>query len=395
VYNWPIKKLGEVLDYEQPGQYIVSSKNYSNDYKTPVLTAGKTFILGNTNEKEGIFPPEKLPVIIFDDFTTAIKFVDFPFKVKSSAMKILHAKKDIADIKYIFYLIQTIGINHVTHKRYWISEYSQIEIPMPPIEEQRKIVKRIEGLFSKIDEAQKLRKDAQKDSAALLSSALHHIFSQGKEKGWEEKNLSEICDINPSKKETADLPDSTLVSFVPMTAVDEYLQSITKKMIRSLGEVKKGYTFFRDGDVLLAKITPCMENGKVALANNLLNGFGFGTTEFHVIRVGSGVLPEWIYQIIRQPLFREEAKKHMTGSAGQKRVPREFLEKFKIFLPPLAEQKKIVEYLDLLSEKVNTLQKLQTETVNDFIALKQSILHKAFSGELLTETENGEVTATK
>ena len=100
--NYPTKKLVEVLDYEQPSKYIVSSKNYSDDYKTPVLTAGKTFILGNTDEKENIFPAEKLPVIIFDDFTTAIKFVDFPFKVKSSAMKILHTKKDIADTKYLF-----------------------------------------------------------------------------------------------------------------------------------------------------------------------------------------------------------------------------------------------------------------------------------------------------
>src|SRR3989344_8622628 len=108
--TYPRKKLAEVLDYEQPGKYIVSSKNYRSEYKTPVLTAGKTFILGNTNEKENIFPAEKLPVIIFDDFTTAIKFVDFPFKVKSSAMKILHPKKKEADAKYLFYLMQTIKL---------------------------------------------------------------------------------------------------------------------------------------------------------------------------------------------------------------------------------------------------------------------------------------------
>ena len=174
--NWPTKKLGEVLDYEQPGKYIVNSKNYSNNYKTPVLTAGKTFILGNTDEKENVFPAEKLPVIIFDDFTTAIKFVDFPFKVKSSAMKILHAKKDIADIKYLFYLMQTIKLNHATHKRYWISEYSQIKIPLPPIEEQKKIVARLEGLLGKIKETKKLNAEVAGDLKALSASILDKAF---------------------------------------------------------------------------------------------------------------------------------------------------------------------------------------------------------------------------
>src|SRR3989344_1082712 len=176
--NWPTKKLGEVLDYEQPGKYIVNSKNYSNNYKTPVLTAGKTFILGNTDEKENVFPAEKLPVIIFDDFTTAIKFVDFPFKVKSSAMKILHAKKGVAYIKYLFYLMQTIELNHVTHKRYCISEYSQLEIPLPPLPEQKKIVARLEGLLGKITEAKRLRAEAQEAAKNLLPAELHRIFSQ-------------------------------------------------------------------------------------------------------------------------------------------------------------------------------------------------------------------------
>ena len=135
-------ELGEVLDYEQPTKYIVASVDYDDSYSTPVLTAGKTFILGYTNEKDGIFK-EKLPVIIFDDFTTAIKFVDFPFKVKSSAMKILHAKKDKADIRFLFYVMQKIKFVSHKHKRYWISEYSKIKIPLPPLEVQLKIVKSI------------------------------------------------------------------------------------------------------------------------------------------------------------------------------------------------------------------------------------------------------------
>ena len=174
--NYPIKKLGEVLEYEQPTKYIIASKEYSREYKTPVLTAVKSFILGNTDEKNGTFPKEKLPVIIFDDFTTDIKFVDFPFKVKSSAMKILHINKKIADPKFVFYAMQTTTLNHVTHKRYWISEYSKIEIYFPSLSEQKKIVAKLEKLLAKIKEAKKLRVEAQEAAQNLLSAELHKIF---------------------------------------------------------------------------------------------------------------------------------------------------------------------------------------------------------------------------
>lgn len=140
--KWPTVELGEVLDYEQPTKYIVNSVNYNDDYPTPVLTAGKTFILGHTNEKDGIFD-KGLPVIIFDDFTTAIKLVDFPFKVKSSAMKILHADKSKVDIRFLFYFMQKIKFPINEHKRYWISEYSKIKIPLPPLKIQKEIMQKV------------------------------------------------------------------------------------------------------------------------------------------------------------------------------------------------------------------------------------------------------------
>jgi type I restriction enzyme M protein len=132
-------KLGDVLDYEQPTKYIVKSVNYDDSYTTPVLTAGKTFILGYTNEKDGIFK-NGLPVIIFDDFTTATKLVDFPFKVKSSAMKILRVKKDKADIEYLYHVMQNIDFDSSEHKRYWISQFSQLLIPLPSLPKQKEIV---------------------------------------------------------------------------------------------------------------------------------------------------------------------------------------------------------------------------------------------------------------
>ena len=136
------------MDYEQPQAYIVESTEYSDMYGTPVLTAGKSFIIGYTNEQKGIC--RDVPVIIFDDFTTDSKYVDFPFKVKSSAMKILHVKKGI-NIKYVAYFMSVTRLIGETHKRYWISEYSKVIIPLPPKEEQDRIVSAIELLTSSLD----------------------------------------------------------------------------------------------------------------------------------------------------------------------------------------------------------------------------------------------------
>lgn len=152
--KWPMVELGDVLEYEQPTNYLVKSTNYKNEYKTPVLTAGKSFLLGYTNETNGIFPVENLPVIIFDDFTTATKFVDFPFKVKSSAMKILKAKENV-NIKYVFNVMQKINFDASQHKRYWISQYSKIKIPLPPIEIQDEIMAAIENEQKVIEDYKK------------------------------------------------------------------------------------------------------------------------------------------------------------------------------------------------------------------------------------------------
>ena len=145
--GWAVCRLEDILDYEQPQAYIVNSTDYSDEYETPVLTAGKSFIIGYTNETNGIC--DRLPVIIFDDFTTDSKLVDFPFKVKSSAMKILRTKGEI-NIDYIAYYMSITRLIGDTHKRYWISEYSKLLIPIPPYQEQLRIVDTIETIFDKI-----------------------------------------------------------------------------------------------------------------------------------------------------------------------------------------------------------------------------------------------------
>ena len=146
--GWVMCSLENIIEYEQPADYIVSSTNYDDSYLTPVLTAGKSFIIGYTDEKDGIY--SKLPCIIFDDFTTASKLVNFPFKVKSSAMKILQVNQNIS-IKYVAAFMSITQLIGDTHKRYWISEYSKLSISIPPKEEQERIVVAIDNLFNTLD----------------------------------------------------------------------------------------------------------------------------------------------------------------------------------------------------------------------------------------------------
>lgn len=148
----PYKKLNEVLNYEQPSKYLVSSKNYSDEYSTPVLTAGKTFILGYTDEINGIYQASKdNPVIIFDDFTTDFKWVDFPFKAKSSGMKMLTPiDSNMCCFRYVYYAMSVINFVPSEHKRHWISQYSNFAIPLPPLPVQEEIV-RILDSFTELE----------------------------------------------------------------------------------------------------------------------------------------------------------------------------------------------------------------------------------------------------
>ena len=137
-------KLGEALRYEQPTKYIVASEKYNDSYATPVLTAGKSFILGYTNEESGIY--DNLPVIIFDDFTTDIKYVDFPFKVKSSAMKMLQPANENYNLKFFYYLIKYMNFQPTSHQRHWISKFAEMEFDIPERVKQDQIVEKLDKL---------------------------------------------------------------------------------------------------------------------------------------------------------------------------------------------------------------------------------------------------------
>ena len=170
--------------------------------------------------------------------------------------------------------------------------------------------------------------------------------------GWATAELQDICDFNP--KHDAATNRELGVSFVPMPAVNEYSGTIDETETRPLSSVWKGYTHFADGDVIFAKITPCMENGKAAVASGLANGMACGSTEFHVLRARGEIAPDLIWRFMRQETFRNDAESQMSGAVGQRRVPKAYLEKHPIPLPPLPEQQRIVRKLDTLTARTIT-----------------------------------------
>lgn len=164
---------------------------------------------------------------------------------------------------------------------------------------------------------------------------------------WDSVALSEVCQIKPPKKEAKEkLTDADLVSFVPMNDLGICTKRFVMSKDRPLGKVSGSYTYFADDDVLLAKITPCFENGKLGIARGLTNGIGFGSSEYIVFRSRGKLIPEYLFYFLSQDSFREAGAKVMTGAVGHKRVPKEFIENQQIPLPLISEQKQIVAILD-------------------------------------------------
>jgi type I restriction enzyme M protein len=158
--------------------------------------------------------------------------------------------------------------------------------------------------------------------------------------------IGDVCTINPRKDQLADHKPNTRVSFVPMADLSEHQIAFQPSEEKLLSEVSASYTYFGDNDVLLAKVTPCFENGKAGIARGLLNGIGFGSSEYYVLRSNGQVLPEWLYFCVMHPLFRDSAIAQMTGTGGLQRVPRDYVENFQIPLPPLDMQKEIVAEIE-------------------------------------------------
>ncbi|MBW1376915.1 restriction endonuclease, partial [Campylobacter jejuni] len=222
-------------------------------------------------------------------------------------------------------------------------------------------------LFSFIDDFTNARQEDLKKFKEFVKNikAILDTLPISPKDGWKRISLKneQYIELNPSKKEISKLDENMLVSFIEMASVSDkgYIQS---KIDRSLNEVRKGYTYFIENDILIAKITPCMENGKCAIAKNLTNNIGFGSTEFHIFRAKTGLDSSFLFYNLNQQNIREKAALAMTGASGHKRVPISFYENLTIPLPPLEIQEKIVQNIELVEQQI------------DFLNLKLEFLEK-------------------
>jgi type I restriction enzyme S subunit len=199
-------------------------------------------------------------------------------------------------------------------------------------------------------------------------------------KVWPTKMLAEVCQIKPPKSEARDkVSASSLVSFLPMEDMGIDVKFVQAAQTKPLSEVVGSYTYFADGDVLLAKITPCFENGKLGIADGLNNGIGFGSSEYFVFRPDATVSKEWLYYFLSRETFRVEGASRMTGAVGHKRVSKEFIEDYPIPVPPLAEQQRIVGLLDEAFEGLATAKANAEKNLQNARALFESHLQSVFT----------------
>lgn len=215
----------------------------------------------------------------------------------------------------------------------------------------------------------------------MIASAPAFLDAQDLPPGWTWVRIGDVADLNP-RRIAVSLTEDTAVTVVPMAAVDADHGTITDPEMQPFGSVRKGLTPFQDGDVIMAKITPCMENGKAAVARGLTNGVAFGSTEFHVLRPSPAVLAEYLYHFIRQESFRGEAEANMSGNVGQRRVPAAFLADHSLPLPPLAEQHRIVAALDAALTRVHAARERLARVREILKRYRAAVLSAAVEGRL-------------
>ncbi|WP_118778168.1 restriction endonuclease subunit S [Neisseria lactamica] len=361
------KPLGEVADYEQPTKYLVASKNYDDKFDTPVLTAGKTFILGYTDETEGIYKASESPVIIFDDFTTANKWVDFDFKVKSSAMKIITSKneQDVL-LKYVYYWLNTLpnSLTDGDHKRQWISNFSNKEIPIPSLETQKKIVKILDKfteLEATLEAELALRKRQYRYYRDFLLDFDNQIgggIADGyqcrlKDVVW--KTLGEVAEYSKNRICSDKLNEHNYVG------VDNLLQNREGKKLSGYVPSEGKMTEYIVNDILIGNIRPYLKKIWQADCTGGTNG------DVLVIRVtDEKVNPKYLYQVLADDKFFAFNMKHAKG-AKMPRGSKAAIMQYKIPIPPIPEQEKIVAILD----KFDTLTHSVSEGLPHEIALRR------------------------
>ena len=251
-------------------------------------------------------------------------------------------------------------------------------IPLPPLPEQRRIVAKLDRLFERIDKAITLVEQNIKNAQSLMASVLNEGLN---ELDSERIRLKDACIINPPKSEVKDLRN-TEVSFLPMADLNAHQIDFIPKHTKQVTEVYTGYTYFKDGDVLLAKVTPCFENGKAGLAKNLVNGIGFGSSEYYVLRAKQTILPTFVYYNLASSGFLRQGAQNMSGAVGLKRVTKDFLFNYEIPVPSIEVQENVVKYFGIQKAKLSVLTGGLEVRLAELKTLKSSLLDAAFRGGL-------------
>lgn len=284
--------------------------------------------------------------------------------------------------KYVFYALyanyivggtlkyenRTTGLHNLQTDSY----VSSVEIQDRSIEEQHKIADTLDKISDLIA---KRRKQLEKLDMLVKSRFIEMFGIPGADHfGWGIVTLNSVCQINPKKSNDNRLESGVEVSFVPMPAVTE-TGKIDASTVKTYDDVKTGFTYFSENDVLFAKITPCMENGKGAIAKGLCNGIGFGSTEFHVLRPINGRANSyWVFVLTTLSQFRADAANNMTGSAGQRRVPASFLENYRVSVPPLDLQNQFAAFVEQIDKSKSAVQ----NSLEKLEILKKSLMQKYF-----------------
>lgn len=368
-------KLGNILPYEQPSKYIVDSTKYNNSYKTPVLTAGKTFLLGYTDETNGIY--DNLPCIIFDDFTTATKYVNFRFKVKSSAMKILTAKNDDVDLKYFYYLMQIIKVDAQTHKRFWISEYSKIEVYLPPLPEQRRIVEKIEELFSELDkgveELTRAKERLKVYRQAVLKQAFEHIDDF-------DTIRSQTSLVTSGSRGWAKYYSDNGGKFIRIGNLTRDKISITMSDIQyvNLPDKAEGIrSKLEKGDILIS-ITADL--GSIGLVNENI-GEAYINQHIALVRLNKPEFSNFYAHYLKSDRGNKELLRNKRG-AGKLGLGLDDIKDAKIPIVTINVAEQIVTEIESRLSVCDKIEQTVNESLQKAESLRQSILKQAFDGKI-------------
>ena len=328
------KKLDDVTTYERPDKFIVKNTEYNDAFKIPVLTAGKAFILGYTDETENIYlASAEEPVIIFDDFLAVSKWVDFPFKVKSSAMKFIHATDDI-DIRYLFYTMQCINYTPTDHARQWISTYSQFEIPVPPLPVQQEIVRILDSFTELQNELQKELEERKKQ----YQNCLNRVFEDVSEDNWIE--LGDMARFSYGLTDTA--KDSGDTRFIRITDIADngHLNNLPKYILSSQAAEK--YRLHK-GDLVMARTgatygkTLYIDNDEPAVYASFLIK----------IMLSDRLDSRYYWHFTHSKFYWNQADSLATHG-GQPQFNSNALSCIKVPVVSIDEQKKVADKLDVL-----------------------------------------------